>query len=70
MSFAFWFKSNATGNWGKIFDFGNGTYDNIIFGINNNFIACGVHNDVILDYINFYSNYSFYFYYLVFANGI
>jgi hypothetical protein len=55
ITFAFWFNSKNTGNWGKIFDFANGKLDNILFGINNNYISCGVHNSpVVLDYFNFY----------------
>jgi len=37
LSFSFWFKSNNSANWARIFDFGNGSpNDNILVTINNN----------------------------------
>ena len=30
LSFAFWYKSNASGSWARVFDFGNGPANNVI----------------------------------------
>jgi hypothetical protein len=42
LSFAFWYKSNASGSWARIFDFGNGPASNNIFcsinGGNSNYL--------------------------------
>jgi len=44
LSFSFWFRSNATLIWGRIFDFGNGAAsNNIIAYINNNNLGLSVY---------------------------
>jgi hypothetical protein len=55
-TFAFWFKSNRSSNWARIFDFGIGQgVDNIVFGIFNNSLACSIYkNRSPGDYTNFY----------------
>jgi hypothetical protein len=55
-TFAFWFKSNKSANWARIFDFGNGQgIDNIVFGIFHNSLACSIYNNTTSgDYIDFY----------------
>jgi hypothetical protein len=43
LSFSFWFRSNNTITWGRIFDFGNGeSADNIIIFFNNNNLGLSV----------------------------
>jgi hypothetical protein len=40
-----WFKSDESGNWARIFDFGNGPgKDNILLAILNNCLTCNVYN--------------------------
>ena len=44
MSFSFWFRSNNTSLWGRIFDFGNGSWsDNIIAFINGGNLGFSVY---------------------------
>jgi len=45
LSFSFWFRSNASLNWGRIFDFGNNAAsDNIIAFIHTNNLGFSVYN--------------------------
>jgi hypothetical protein len=45
ITFLFWCKVNNTGNWSRIFDFGNGAnVQNILIGFPNNQLWCGIHN--------------------------
>ena len=55
LTFAFWFKANNTPLNSRIFELSNGFYDKIYFGIYNNYICCGVYNDIFQDYYNFYT---------------
>lgn len=53
LSFSFWFKSNSTATWGRIFDFGNGqANNNIIAFINNNNLGFSVYNGSTSSQIN------------------
>ena len=46
LTFSFWFRSNGSGTWGRVFDFGNDAgSDNIITFINNNNIGFSVYNN-------------------------
>lgn len=54
MTFAMWFKSDGTGNWGRLFDFGNGPAssniiiailnDNLVFSVYGTSGVCQLHN--------------------------
>jgi hypothetical protein len=55
LTFSFWFKANNTPSGSKIFELSNGNNDNIYFGIYNNYIYCGVYNEISQDYFNFYT---------------
>jgi len=55
LTFSFWFKGNNTQSGSKIFELSNGINDNIYFGIYNNYIYCGVYNEISQDYFNFYT---------------
>jgi len=45
-TFTFWFKSDKSANWARIFDFGRGQgIDNILFCIYNNSLACSIYKD-------------------------
>lgn len=55
-TFSFWFKSRNSNTWARFFDFGNGSANNnIIAGINNNYLFCSVfNNNRDSNYFNFY----------------
>jgi len=55
-TFSFWFKSKDSKTWARFFDFGNGSENNnIIAGINNNYLFCSVYNNRShSNYYNFY----------------
>ena len=46
LTFACWFRSNANGNWARIFDFGNGRSDNIFVYMHSNGLGVGAWNGV------------------------
>ena len=49
LSFACWFRSSGSGNWARIFDFGNGeSSDNIVIAIHDNYLAFSVYFGSIL----------------------
>ena len=51
LSFACWFRSNATGNYARIFDFTNGKFINmILFGLNTNGFFIDVDNSLTDEY--------------------
>ena len=53
LSFSFWFRSNGTATWGRIFDFGNGSSsDNIITYINTSNLGCAVYDGTTIGDVN------------------